>query len=136
LSIINCTIGPKPGPTDILLHWHMFHLDLGYTSSAYNYWSRCMVYHSLVGYRPQFRHGQGVRPQRGIHHFGASTNQRMFYLFVLLLYIDYTMRNHVHNIYDIYDILMILYKISPYHTLSNLRYGNALAGKCAIWKTF
>jgi len=25
--------------------------------------------------RPGFRHGQGVRPHRGIHQFGASTKQ-------------------------------------------------------------
>jgi len=59
----------------------------------------------LVLCRPRFWHDQGVRPHRGIHHFGVSTNQKILYLFELLFYIDYTMRNQVHNIYDIYDIL-------------------------------
>jgi len=51
--------------------------------------------------RGWFRHGQGHPTLLGIHHFGASTKQNIFYLFVLLFYTD-TLENQVHNIYDSY----------------------------------
>jgi len=63
-----------------------------------------------------FRHGQGVRPHRGIHQFGASTNKIIF-LFVLLFYNDYNMRNQLHNIYDI-----------PCKKFENGQYGRYLIG--------
>jgi len=36
---------------------------------------------------------------------GHPPTKSVFFKFVLLFYIDYTMRNQIHNIYDIYGIL-------------------------------
>jgi len=82
--------------------------------------------------RPGFWHGQGVRPHTGIHHFKASTNQKIFYLFVLLFYIDSTMGNQVHNIYDIYAFYTKYSHIARFTTSAWVL---AIVGKCVISET-